>query len=801
LFDTNDDGGHTLHLFGNSWKAVDVNLATQTGTKLDFDFRSSAPEAEINGIGFDTETSGLNSNWFYKAYGTQNWGTSPTDPVYGGSGGFERLGRVLDDFPGSFDYLVLNNDKDAGAVPDVYYRFVRVRKYSTPEPLAVVGAENVLISRLRFTSPSQTLVQDEISDALVVRAEDAAGDPVAVLADTALDLSSSAASGRFSADDAVWSDTTQVIMPAGQSTVTFYYRDGVAGSPILRAEEFPSMGWSAAEQEISIAQRRIVFVTAPQVLLQDAVSSRIAFQTHNAAGSPVPVTDATDFILETTSSSGEFSAAASPFAPVTRVQVGAGATGGEFYYRDAAIGAFTLSVREDPGQGWLAAQQAVTVQPATDYFLVEAPPAVYAEEPFTLEIRAYKQDGTLFTGYEGTVELEIEYENPGEGTAFLSRENASGFSEGVLALGDLEYADAGEILIRVRDASFPEVEGSVSVEFFPRSFDISAEPDQAAGRAFPLAIRALGARGNPTPNFIRTVNLEAVPGEPVNVVGAQWSPASVELPGGTAETGFVYNRWGEIRVRVTDPDIGEYAGLDNASLSDSIRVHPASFAVSIAPPPPDRDFFYLDERFDLTVSALDAAGEALPNYGGTIRIESPGALNVPERYRFLPDDRGVHVFEVFGAQDGDHAITVADTDYSPASGGIEEIPVREARILVESKTVPVGITRVALRIVDAGNTLVEEDNATIFTVTLQESNPDGSAFSEAQTASVTVKNGTGIFFLRDSQPEEVEVRVESDPEIPSDTGTIRFTTDAVELGEGGMRIDYWKESRGTGKGN
>ena len=64
-----------LRMWGNNWKATmkTLNVAGDGSQAIRFDFKSNGTQAEINGIGLDTD-SGISANWFYRTYGTQNWG-------------------------------------------------------------------------------------------------------------------------------------------------------------------------------------------------------------------------------------------------------------------------------------------------------------------------------------------------------------------------------------------------------------------------------------------------------------------------------------------------------------------------------------------------------------------------------------------------------------------------------------------------------------------------------------------------------------------------------------------------------
>ncbi len=129
----------TLHMWGNNWKATlkNLNVAGDGSQAICFDFKSDGTQAEINGVGLDTD-SGLNNNWFYRIYGTQTWGINDH---YGYTSDWQAYSLILDDFNGSFDRIVFSNDADASQATNVYYRNVRVVKTTSVEPTTTLGSE------------------------------------------------------------------------------------------------------------------------------------------------------------------------------------------------------------------------------------------------------------------------------------------------------------------------------------------------------------------------------------------------------------------------------------------------------------------------------------------------------------------------------------------------------------------------------------------------------------------------------------------------------------------------------------
>jgi len=134
----------TLRMWGNNWKATLKGLTVAgDGTQaICFEYKSVGVQAEINGVGVDTDT-GISSGQTYRIYGTQNWGLND-HYGYSGGGDWQSYTLVLDNFGGTFNRIVFVNDADGGQATDVYFRNVRVCQYTVQPPTIDVSAEQTL---------------------------------------------------------------------------------------------------------------------------------------------------------------------------------------------------------------------------------------------------------------------------------------------------------------------------------------------------------------------------------------------------------------------------------------------------------------------------------------------------------------------------------------------------------------------------------------------------------------------------------------------------------------------------------
>ena len=193
------------------------------------------------------------------------------------------------------------------------------------------------------------------------------GNAVAAAADTPVSLiTSDPSGGSFALSvDGPWGVSTAVI-PAGQSSINFYYRDTTPGTKTIGVSETPSLGWADDTQSVVInagAVTKIAFASLQQSIARGTPSAAIIAQLQDANG--YPTTYASDLVvpLETDSATGAFSANNSlgPWG-LTAVVIKAGQSDVVFYYRDQQPGTYTLSIGA-MGLPWNA-QQTISITPS-----------------------------------------------------------------------------------------------------------------------------------------------------------------------------------------------------------------------------------------------------------------------------------------------------------------------------------------------------------------------------------------------------------------------------------------------------
>jgi len=121
------EDGYGVGVYGDSWRAVDLEYTVTRDTVLRFEFRSD-DEGEVHGIGLDSQRSSLRGDQIFKLHGTQNWGDGiqDFDDNYTTGDGWQSYEIPVGDyFTGDVQYLVLamDGDRDEG---DSEFRNVRL---------------------------------------------------------------------------------------------------------------------------------------------------------------------------------------------------------------------------------------------------------------------------------------------------------------------------------------------------------------------------------------------------------------------------------------------------------------------------------------------------------------------------------------------------------------------------------------------------------------------------------------------------------------------------------------------------
>jgi len=226
----------------------------------------------------------------------------------------------------------------------------------------LAGARN----KLAFTTAPQALVAGDCSSVTTVQFQDAFGNPVPVTAPTVVTFTSSSTAGAFYAgNDPVCAAApiTSRTVPAGASTLNFFFVDTQAGAPTLRASSSGLTDATQVETIVAAPASKLGYVTAPQTITAGVCSAAVTVEARDTFDNPSSVATATTVVLATTAgTSGSFYANPTcTGAPVPSVSIPAAGTSATFYYRDTAVGTPTLTI-SNPGLA--SGTQVETIVPA-----------------------------------------------------------------------------------------------------------------------------------------------------------------------------------------------------------------------------------------------------------------------------------------------------------------------------------------------------------------------------------------------------------------------------------------------------
>lgn len=108
------------------------------------------------------------------------------------------------------------------------------------------------ISKLVLLTAPQMVFTDNSSGIITVQSQTVNGIPVNVTNATSISLNSTSITGQFSLLQNPFVPVTSLNIPAGSSTVSFYYRDSAVGTPTITCSEVPDQGWKDAVQQVTI---------------------------------------------------------------------------------------------------------------------------------------------------------------------------------------------------------------------------------------------------------------------------------------------------------------------------------------------------------------------------------------------------------------------------------------------------------------------------------------------------------------------------------------------------------------------
>jgi len=175
---TVEDGGATLHIEGNRWKAIEYSRLITPNTVLEFDFTSTG-QGEVHGIGLDTDLK-LSAGRTFQLYGTQTWGLHDYDDYAATAPGTKHYQIPVGQFyTGYTNYLFFANDHDV-ADPTGESIFSNVRVYEAASGALAKNVDFASWGTLSFTATGHAAagISPAAADLLMSRLPDRLSGPV-----------------------------------------------------------------------------------------------------------------------------------------------------------------------------------------------------------------------------------------------------------------------------------------------------------------------------------------------------------------------------------------------------------------------------------------------------------------------------------------------------------------------------------------------------------------------------------------------------------------------------------------------
>jgi hypothetical protein len=373
---------------------------------------------------------------------------------------------------------------------------------------------------------SQSITTSAVSSAITVQLQDSNGNPVSAgTGDVTVNLGTSTTTGTFWSNSGGTTKITSITIPSGSSSVSFYYSDTAAGSPILTAS---STGLTSATTTFTINSYDLIFSTgASQSLGAGQLSSAIVVERQ---GSGFWLTSITVQLTSSSSTGKFYNSAGTQISSIT-INI-LSATSASFYYSDTATGTPTLTASSATYTS--ATTQFTIYAPILNHFTITASggdnigtQAVGGS--FSITVTAIDQNGNTYAGYTGTNTLSAS-------TGTITPATTGAFVSGVWT-GSVTLNTAGSISISTSGSGATGTSNTFTV-YTPTltSFSFSTiSGTKTAGTSFSVTITAKDQNGKTMTGFAGSATLTETGGG----AGGTINPPSVTFTNG-AYTGNVY---------------------------------------------------------------------------------------------------------------------------------------------------------------------------------------------------------------------------------------------------------------------
>jgi hypothetical protein len=309
-------------------------------------------------------------------------------------------------------------------------------------------------------------------------------------------------------------------------------------------------------------------------------------------------------------------------------------------------GTQTVSANDTVFTSVTGTSPAITVTPgAATTLTLSAGSGQTAGTPFNLTVKAVDAHGNTATGYTGTV-----YFTCTDGAAVMP---ANTTLPGGVKVVSVTLHSSGTQVITGTDTVTSSITGGASVNVAAaaaQSFTVSAPSSATAGSAFSVTVTALDSLGNTATGYGGTVHFTSSDGAAV-------LPANSTLTNGTGTFSVTLSTGGSQSVVATD--------TVNATITGQalVMVPGGATHFSLTPSP---GAITAGGSSSVTIKALDAGGNLVTSYAGTVALTSSDPQFVAPANFTLAS--GQKIVPVTLATAGSQTVTATDTVSSPVTG-------------------------------------------------------------------------------------------------------------------------------------
>jgi hypothetical protein len=354
----------------------------------------------------------------------------------------------------------------------------------------------------------------------------------------------------------------------------------------------------------------------------------------------------------------------------------------------------------------LSAKGTISVAAAkANHLGILLPPAATAGSAISATVAALDRYGNVDPTYRGTItftESGTKGVVPANYTFKSSDDGSHTFTNGVI------FVTAGSQTLTATDVNTITITGTKTLQInpaAPKSYALLSVANVVAGAPLALTVTVLDAYGNVETGYTGTIHFSS-------------SDKAADLPddytftgvdNGEASFATFFKTGGTQTLTVTDTAVSTLTSKTSVSVAAVTHfsiVLPASVTAG-AP-------------FTVTVKALDANGNVVTNYVGTIHFASNDKrATLPIDYTFVAGDAGVHKFTTAFTlvTAGSRSIAVSDTlvSWLTSRAGIVVNPAAAKSFLITAPDIVTAGTSfsITVTVLDAYNNIVKGYNGTI----------------------------------------------------------------------------------------